>query len=509
MEDCRNRILQGHVLDRLREIPDNMVSCVITSPPYWALRKYNGSEQEQIWGGRRDCQHNFGNDGKSRTCTSCGAWKGQLGHEENPQLYVDHIVEVFHELRRVLRSDGVAYLIIADSYAGAKGRSGQKEHNYQVSQAEDGKRFPQKGLKHKDLCLIPERLAISLQNDGWYVRSRIAWVKRNPLPGSYKDRRSSSWELVLMLAKSSHYWYDDDAIREPHTWYGRVQKRKDFYMPSEVDDETSQAGKARHGRPRYTDFHPGGRNARDVIVTVAEPFGYDMCRKCKKVYGRKEYRRLRKSEDKHRVCICGSTEWTSHCAVFPTALVRPLILSSCPAWVCSRCGKARTRIVESTPCGGIRGTERWRAGGTVGKPQRDHNGKWDYDGKTVGWTDCGCGADWIPGIILDPFAGSGTVAVTAENLGRDWLGIEVSQDYVTLAAERIRRDAKRPPLPTTENTTMQSSSEKTTSVWCAEQCRQTRVPLIVDLAVAHGIDDYGLQQSDSSDIVSPSTKREK
>jgi hypothetical protein len=113
-------------------------------------------------------------------------------------------------------------------------------------------------------------------------------------------------------------------------------------------------------------------------------------------------------------------------------------------------------MVESTSCGGTRGTERWRAEGAVGKPQRDHNGRWDYDGRTVGWTDCGCRARWIPGIVLDPFIGSGTVAVTAENLGRDWLGIEVSQDYVILAAERIHRDAKRPPFPTTENTTMQS-----------------------------------------------------
>ncbi len=218
-------ILVGHVLERLRGLPAESVHCVVTSPPYYGLRDYG--IEPQVWGAGAglDCVehewgdsvagvkrsggtasstlglasggHDLSDEARTRSiersfhegsssvfCLRCGAWRGSLGLEPALALYLDHMVEVFREVRRVMRKDATCWLNIGDSYAG------------------------------KQLQMIPARLAIRLQDDGWWVRSDIAWCKRAPMPESCTDRPTSAWEHVFLLTKSARYYYDAEAVKE-------------------------------------------------------------------------------------------------------------------------------------------------------------------------------------------------------------------------------------------------------------------------------------------------------
>ena len=192
----------------MTEMPDESVQCVVTSPPYWGLRKYSG-EQELIWGGDE-------------------TWKGAYGLEPTPEMYIEHTIEILREIRRVLRKDGVVFWNIGDSYASGKGTcfnpgggkgsfSGHGDRKdagaYPLDRGNVGK-LREVGLKPKDLCLIPFRVAIAAQEDGWWVRSDIIWSKQNPMPESVTDRPTSSHEHILMLTKSARYYWDASAVRE-------------------------------------------------------------------------------------------------------------------------------------------------------------------------------------------------------------------------------------------------------------------------------------------------------
>ena len=181
-----------------RHIPlrDETVQCVVTSPPYWGLRDY-GVE-------------------------------GQLGLEPTPELYIEHMVEVFREVRRVLRPDGVLFLNLGDSYAGSGGGDGSgKQLTNKGSRAEELEHWPVPGgLKPKDLIGIPWRVALALQADGWWLRSDIIFFKSNPMPESVTDRPTRSHEYLFLLTKSARYYYDAEAIKEPsspdtHARYAR------------------------------------------------------------------------------------------------------------------------------------------------------------------------------------------------------------------------------------------------------------------------------------------------
>lgn len=251
----------------LPQLPDNSVQCVVTSPPYWGLRKYAGN-QGMVWGDDH-CDHQWssvrlqfhkgqvpdskwkadvavadaGNATMGTSCSLCGAWKGPLGLEPTPEDYVSHIVQIFREVRRVLRKDGVAFLNIGDSYASGKGtcfnpgggsnslegHAHLKEKGAYPLNRGNKSTLESQGLKPKDLCLIPFRLAIALQEDGWWVRSIIHWVKTNPMPESVRDRPTDAVEYILMLTKAGKYYWDADAVKEqsinpnarPHGRYPR------------------------------------------------------------------------------------------------------------------------------------------------------------------------------------------------------------------------------------------------------------------------------------------------
>lgn len=237
-------------------IADESVQCVVTSPPYWGLRKYAG-EQELVWGGEAGCEHWWGASrfvhqrGKvgdnstlqggpqagaetrleivpsGKVCQRCGAWRGGYGLEPTVEMYVDHSVQILREVRRVLRKDGVCFWNVGDSYCGSRNNFGARngvqrtvrKERFARDAWEDHNGKPpianaQTGLKPKDLCLIPFRVALAAQADGWWVRSVIIWAKPNPMPESCKDRPTDAYEHILMLTKSARYFWNPEAVAE-------------------------------------------------------------------------------------------------------------------------------------------------------------------------------------------------------------------------------------------------------------------------------------------------------
>jgi DNA modification methylase len=253
---------QGDVLTVLRAMPANSVQVCATSPPYWGLRDYG--LPPSVWGGDPDCDHEWGAHEKPKPgrgnkpgdfstssltnparqdeverpktagqfCRLCGAWLGCLGLEPTPALYVEHITAVFREVRRVLRPDGTCWVNLGDSYAGSWGAQSRPGYVDSGSTLEGGsmlsarqiaehpkttqtgslKRTP--GLKNKDLIGVPWRVAFSLQDDGWYLRSAITWCKKACMPESIKDRPTSATEMIFLFAKSERYFYDHGAVKE-------------------------------------------------------------------------------------------------------------------------------------------------------------------------------------------------------------------------------------------------------------------------------------------------------
>lgn len=234
------KIIVGDALESLKAMPDESVDCVVTSPPYWGLRDYGTASWD---GGMPDCDHielgvrggvgeasskQVTSAGASttyqyrKTCKKCGAVRRdrQIGLERTPAEYVAKMVEVFREARRVLRKDGTCWLNLGDSYCNTNGyaRAQQEYQRQGRSDAPANDRnldaLHDAGFKTKDLIGIPWRVAIALQDDGWYLRSDIIWSKPNPMPESVRDRPTKGHEYVFLLARNSKYWYDAEAIRE-------------------------------------------------------------------------------------------------------------------------------------------------------------------------------------------------------------------------------------------------------------------------------------------------------
>jgi DNA modification methylase len=239
-------IICGDALMELRKLPDESVHCCVTSPPYWGLRDYGIA--------------------------------GQLGLEKTPEEYVARLVDVFREVRRVLRDDGTLWLNLGDSYWGGKGQSGHADAEYQQARVDAGISFsvpsshvggrkktrPQDGkhdvLKPKDLCGIPWRTAFALQADGWWLRQDIIWAKPNPMPESVRDRCTRAHEYIFMLSKSAKYWYDADAIKEPAIYFdddrkGRALENHKRMLTDKVSGTRPRSDKQRgHGR-RHAGFN--------------------------------------------------------------------------------------------------------------------------------------------------------------------------------------------------------------------------------------------------------------
>ena len=298
-----NKIYQGDVLNVLKTFPDESIHCCVTSPPYWGLRDY-GVE-------------------------------GQIGLEKTPEEYVLKMVEVFREVKRVLRKDGTLWLNLGDSYCGTGNKGEYKDPKY--LDGRNGQKVALnnkiKGLKAKDLVGIPWMVAFALRADGWYLRQDIIWHKPNPLPESVKDRCTKAHEYIFLLSKSRKYYYDHEAIKEKAvsgTDLGILRSKKQAMLnPSILKRQKENIDSRTAG--------DGNRNKRSVWTVTTKPFK------------------------------------GAHFAVFPEDLIEPCILAGCPEG----------------------------------------------------------------GIVLDPFMGSGTTALVALKHNRNYIGIELNQEYIKISEKRI------------------------------------------------------------------------
>ena len=298
------------VLEGLAKIESGTIHCCVTSPPYWGLRDYGTAKWE---GGDAACDHAApddapnGNKGQPQThagryvgdCRKCGARRIdlQIGLEETPEAYVARMVEVFREVRRVLRDDGTLWLNLGDSYAAAGGSgqqgNGQRNGRRHTQENLKGNSAEASGLKPKDLVGIPWRVAFALQADGWWLRQDIIWHKPNPMPESVADRCTKAHEYVFLLSKSARYYYDAKAISEPSIHAGETVSLGEKSLSK---GQANGSGSAKSGNALCDSVVvKESRNRRSVWTVATQPYA------------------------------------EAHFATFPPDLVKPCVLAGCPA----------------------------------------------------------------------------------------------------------------------------------------------------------------------------------
>jgi len=211
LEEIKNTIIQGNASDVLKNIPNNSINCGITSPPYFGLRNYNTNPI--VWCGNDNCNHIWEND----FCTICNAWQGELGLEPTVDLYINHLVSIFDEVKRVLKNDGTLWVNIADTYSGSGLGSGKISCTNKGKQVRknltNGQTYfpnPRKDstVKKKSLYGIPFRFALAMINNGWILRNTIIWHKPNTMPYSGHDRFTYDFEYVFFFVKNRHYFFN-------------------------------------------------------------------------------------------------------------------------------------------------------------------------------------------------------------------------------------------------------------------------------------------------------------
>lgn len=400
-------IIHGDALSSLRQLPSESVHCCVTSPPFYGLRDYGVAAI--VWDETVDCEHEFvqtrqyqdspirsGGEGvgfddapttkaqRWRThgaCSLCGAWRGCLGLEPTPELFISHLVQIFREVRRVLRKDGTLWLNLGDSYSGSWGNyGGQNRGNGKQRSISTGSQVPNPaydglesfrppttnstGCKPKDLIGIPWMAAFALRADGWWLRSDIIWAKKNCMPESVTDRPTRSHEYLFLLTKSAKYFYNADAIAEPaQVWAGQAGEWSrngsvsDHIIPNQsaAQHRQGRTGKKAfrgQGAEREGENGPANRNGREM-----RDVGAGLTRNKRSVW-----------------TVATQPFSDAHFATFPPKLIEPCIL----------------------------------AGASAGD------------------------------VVLDPFAGSGTTGKVAIELGRKAILIEPKAEYVEMIEKRCR-----------------------------------------------------------------------
>jgi len=376
-------LIQGNAL--ALPLASGSVHMVVTSPPYWGLRSYNTGDQKHL----------------------------ELGAEPTPDEYVANMVAVFREVGRVMRDDATLWLNLGDSYA--QGGNGPGSEHYRQSAIGEAtalaRALPPKkapaGLKPKDLCGIPWRVALALQADGWWLRSDIIWAKPNPMPESVTDRPTKAHEYLFLLSKSQRYYYDQEAIREP-------------IKPG--CDGTIRA------RARTADGALGGENQHHMEERI--------------------YSEIKGSNRRTVWTIATESFSGAHFATYPRALVEPCIKAgTSEAGVCSACGKQWERVVERyaeiTNDKEALAQRRRNQGATSGGTKNVTLGVTEFVHRNhKGFRPaCSCDAPARPALVFDPFSGSGTTGVVALHLRRRFVGVDLSRDYIKLAHERMELTA--------------------------------------------------------------------
>lgn len=432
------RILIGDCRESLRSLEPNAIHTCITSPPYYALRKYPGPQL--LWGDSCcDHEHVFNDAASSRRIyteqasvhgetliisnraqngqenrgaasagefcvhqhqfgSRCQVWRGQLGLEPNVELYVAHLVECLREVRRVLRPDGTLWLNIGDSYSGSHG-NGYKQTmhkvNYTTGESENidlARQIKREDdAKPKDLLEVPSLAALALRKDGWYLRSRIPWIKRNCMPESVEDRPTTAIEYVFLLSKSADYFYDTHAVRTET----RHRRNSDWFM------ETWQ-GLLNDGDG-------------DPLALVVNPASF------------KE----------------------AHYATFAAKFVEPMLkASTSEKGCCPECGSPWQRVKVHTSEVNARDRETDRdwietkggnESGIESLSGATYKQQWRYTGE---WEPtCDHSHQPVPCTAMDCFGGAGTLGLVADRLGRNAVLCELAEDYSLMSDNRLTSDA--------------------------------------------------------------------
>lgn len=392
----------GECREMMRLLPEDSIHCVVTSPPYWGLRDY-------------------------------GTGDAQLGLEPTPDDFVTAMVDVFREVRRVLRPDGTCWVNLGDTYitnspsqAAKKERKRRREtrldRKRRATMAKQGpNRSYEQQLAHKQLVGIPWRVALALQADGWWLRCDVVWDKPNPLPESIHDRPTRCHEYVFLLTKAPTYYYDKESVKvegspntHPRGRHGIASNRHNYGVnPKAVAvGDPSRAGSTPRPRANQSfsaQISPGivaHRNRRTVWRVPTQPY-----------HG-------------------------SHFATFPPGLIEPCILAGSPAYTCAVCAAPWKRQVEVEYLNpGNRTTN-----GPRSLEQRHETAGFDRRlerrTKTVGWEPtCEHNNRGTGGIVLDPFMGSGTTGMVAEKHGRLWLGFDNDPKCERLIRERTAQQS--------------------------------------------------------------------
>lgn len=388
-----NQIVNGDALFVMKSWPANSIDMCITSPPYWGLRDYGA---EQIFGGDKDCEHEWGKGiekaiysdkyARGYFCLKCHAWKGQLGLEPTPEMYIKHLTDAFNEVKRVLKKEGALWLNIGDTYSATRWSDTPSSTGISKSYS-DIVLQKKTNLPPKCLCMIPERLSWSLIQDGWILRNKIIWYKPNGMPASVSDRFSNKWEYIFLFSKNNKtilwrhektkewikkkplgtsgiegidwywdeelqkkislwqgftYYFDLDAVRENHSrnWNEENWAQKKEFGQKYMQSYIPKYGECKTHRGNKTlaeTFNPLGKNPGDIFEINTQPFP------------------------------------EAHFAVFPEKLCEKPIKAGCPE----------------------------------------------------------------DGIVLDPFCGAGTALYVAKEMRRRYIGIDIKKEYCDMAEERL------------------------------------------------------------------------
>lgn len=389
------QIICGDALTELRKMASESVHCVVTSPPYLGLRRYlpEGHPDEAA----------------------------QIGLEPDPETWAARLVEVFREVRRVLHPTGTLWINCGDAYASAW--PCHRRSTIGAGSLPNGKREARPSnlsgdLKEKDLIGLPWLLAFALRAEGWWLRSAITWCKVAPMAESCQDRPTSATEMIFLFAKSPRYFYDQSAIRTPIKESTRIRLSQPTF-----DSQT--------GGPK--DTGNGNRSHRQTLRNQHE-----------KLIAQEKWDTEQGANLRNFWLLSPESFPDAHFATFPTEIPRRAILLGASArGVCPECGEPwrLERVASVWPDSGAQYDPHDPRGSTARRCPRGGQKEWDrtIPAYTTGWhPGCSCGRDDTrPAVVLDPFSGSGTTGLVALQLGRSFVGIELSEEYCRMAERRL------------------------------------------------------------------------
>ena len=369
-------ILLGDAATVLKDFNDESIDCVVTSPPYWALRDYKT--------------------------------EGQLGLETTFQEYINKLLAVFDQIKRVLKKEGTCWVVLGDTYMPHNGTRGNITHAAADSLRKDYDNIQlapmhkkRLDVTAKSLCMIPERFAIGMIDRGWILRNDIIWHKPNCMPSSATDRFTVDYEHIFFFVKSQRYYFK--------TQYEPFSPKESGWRKNDIGFGGSKAegyGNATYSGNKFTQEGKEGRIKRAVWQITTQPYP------------------------------------DAHFAVFPEELIRTPIIAGCPEQICLKCNKAVTTEYDidrvfTRPGNESKYYESEIKEQIVGGATKSFRGRPEITRTNPQIKKCDCNAGFKAGTVLDPFSGSGTTLLAAHKLLRNWIGIEINPDYVALAKKRL------------------------------------------------------------------------